>query len=125
MEGPYQIPSAPGAPPPMPEPPRMPRGRLWASLLAPPFATGASLGLVVLLDQAHALSGNDWIPWLLMVVTGAVMLVSLIQFILLVSRRYIGGSIALLILGYLVGQAVVCFAVFFGGCLLLMAGSGF
>lgn len=118
MESPYQPPGAPGSvPPSFPE--AIPRGKLWATLFGPPLATVAATMLFLL-----GVNGAWW-PTVLMILVAAVMLVSLIFFFVLVSRRFLSGHAVLLVFGYLIGQAVVCFALFFGACLLMMGGSRF
>lgn len=83
------------------------------------------MALCMALDRARMLATNGWIPGLLVFLWIGIAIVCSIGFGVLMGRRFRGGNTVLLILGYLLGQAVVCFAVFFGCCLLAMNGGHF
>jgi hypothetical protein len=107
--------------PPMPEIPRIPRGRLRASMLAPPLSTALSSSLLLALGNARAISPVlNWLPAALGLLSLAVFIVCLIRFILLIHRRYATSTVVLLAFGYVIGQGVVSFAILFGSCVLLM-----
>lgn len=101
-------------------PPPVPRGRLWASLLVPPVVVGGGwiLAAVISPHLGKILPRSLSWMWSLVVLAGlAICLMVFIDFIRLMDKRYSGTSLALLIIGYLIGEAVVCLAVFFGACL--------
>jgi len=97
-----------------PPPPWIPRGKLWLTLLAPPVFGGLGVLTVFCCKPVNNLLVNNLLlAWLL------VGIVSLVGFIvLLVKRRFVPHVTVLLIFGYLIGEAVLCFGVFFGGCVL-------
>lgn len=111
----------PEVPPLMPENPRIPRGPLWICLLAPTLMAAVSTGLTFALGNSlRSSSVMDWLPGVLSFLSLAVSIVCLIRFILILSRRYATSTVVLLTFGYIIGQGVVAFALFFGACLLVM-----
>jgi hypothetical protein len=83
--------------------------RIFAYLLVPPFATGVATCLTFKTNMDLAI--------LYIIVGVAASIWATAGFIRVVSNAYRGPSRVLLILGYLIGQPLVCFAVFFGACL--------
>ncbi|MGC4015775.1 MAG: hypothetical protein QM755_14810 [Luteolibacter sp.] len=109
----------------MPGPAPVPRGWLWTYLLLPSGSIGVALAACMALDQARMLGTNGSIVQLLLILEVLIAIGCSIGFGVLMSRRFKAGHTVLLVLGYLIGQAVVCFAVFFGCCLLVMGGMKF
>jgi hypothetical protein len=107
---PFQSPKTTDAPQVVrPEPPGPGAPRIFAYLLAPPLATGVATCLTFMMTQDLAI--------LYIIIVAAVSIWATVGFIRVVSNAYRGPSRVLLILGYLLGQPLVCFAVFFGACL--------
>jgi len=105
----------------MPEVPKIPRGLLWICLLAPTLMAAVSTGLTFALGNSlRSSSVMNWLPGVLSFLSLAVSIVCLIRFILILSRRYATSTVVLLTFGYIIGQGVIAFALFFGACLLVM-----
>ncbi len=108
-------------PPPMPEIPKIPRGPLWICLLAPQLMAAVSTALTFSLGNSLATSSAmNWLPGVLSLLSLAVFILCLIRFILILNRRYSTSTVVLLTFGYVIGQGVISFAMFFGACLLMM-----
>ena len=105
----------------MPEIPKIPRGPLWICLLAPQLMAAVSTGLTFAIGNSLATSSvMNWLPGVLSLLSLAVFILCLIRFILILNRRYSTSTVVLLTFGYVIGQGVISFAMFFGACLLMM-----
>ena len=93
---------------------RVPRGELWACLLAPPFAAAAGLAVAFAMSSVNM----DWLPLAAISFAVAVLLGCLIRLLVLMSRKYPPGQVILLAVLYLAGQGAVACAVLFGACIL-------
>jgi hypothetical protein len=93
--------------------PEIPRGRLWLVLLTPPLLTGLgslvaglpNFFLLYLLTPLIAFFGIIW---------GSIRFNELIRFL------HLGGFRDLIVFFYLIGQIVICFAVWYGSCFLFL-----
>lgn len=104
----------------MPETPKIPRGPLWTYLLAPPLLMAASTLITFGIGNSQASSSvMTWLPVTLGLLTLATFMFCLVGFVLLINRRYSTGTVLLLSFGYVIGQGVVSFAMFFGACLMM------
>ncbi len=100
----------PETPKPVPE---IPRGRLWLLLLTPPLLTGVG-NLVAGLPNFFLLYLLTPLIAFFTVVWGAIHFNELIRF------RHLGGFRDLIVFFYLLGQIVICLAVWYGSCFILM-----
>jgi hypothetical protein len=96
-------------------PPSIPRGKLWASLMAPPGATFIA-NCITGLNWSRNDYGVSflWVPILSLVLT----IGYLFSFNSALYPRYQGRSAILLGFFYFIGQIVICLAVWFGSCFL-------
>ncbi len=97
-------------------PPEIPKGKLWTALLLPPAIMCAG-SLIV--GDAAARSSSYGEEFLVMLPVGLVtILVTAVLFVRVWGVRYHGRSLVLTTLGYILGQVILCFAVWFGCCLI-------
>lgn len=61
----------------------------------------------------------NWLPGVLSLLSLAVFILCLIRFILILNRRYAPSTVVLLTFGYVIGQGVIAFAMFFGACVMM------
>jgi hypothetical protein len=104
---------APEVPAPLPE---IPRGKLWTALLLPPGIM--CIGSLIARDVAsRSVSYGE--EFLVMLPVGLVtILVTAVLFVRAWGVRYSGRSLVLTTLGYILGQIILCLAVWFGCCLI-------
>lgn len=104
---------APQVPPP---PPEIPKEKLWTALFLPPVV----MCIGSLIARAAALrSPNYGMELLVMLPVGLVtILATAVLFVRAWGVRYSGRSLVLTTIGYILGQIVLCLAVWFGCCLL-------
>lgn len=99
-------------------PPRVPRGKLWASLAIPPAATFIANCLTGLNWSRNDYGASFlWVPLLSLTLT----IVFLVRFNSALRPHYQGRSAVLLGFFYFIGQIVICLAVWFGSCFLFMS----
>lgn len=98
-------------------PPQVPKGGLWASLAIPP-------GLTVI---GTFVAGSYYNPsrygteFLLVLPVGLLaILICLCFFIVSWRVRYRGASLVLTSIGYLLGQIILCLALWYGGCMFIV-----
>jgi len=97
-------------------PPEIPKGKLWAALLVPPALMCA--GSLIARDAASR-SSSYGEEFLVMLPVGLVtILATSVLFVRVWGIRYHGRSLVLTTLGYILGQIVLCLAVWFGCCLI-------
>ncbi|BCU76514.1 hypothetical protein [Luteolibacter sp. LG18] len=83
------------------QPPRIPRGRLWLCLLAPPVGIVAWMALALVCPMnGHFL---EWSSALVLAVAAA----SLVGFVRLLKPRFLMRNVVLFTLAYLVAQCVI------------------
>ena len=94
-------------------PPRIPRGKLWASLVIPPAATFIA-NWITGLNWNHNDYGQSflWVPILSLFLT----IGFVFSFNASLRPRFQGPSVLLLGFFYFIGQIVICLAVWFGSC---------
>lgn len=93
--------------------PRIPRGKLWASLAIPPAATFIANCITGLNWSRNDYGASFlWVPILSLILT----IGFLFSFNSALRPRYQGRSAILLGFFYFIGQIVVCLAVWFGSC---------
>lgn len=97
--------------------PVVPRGLLWTSLSVPPIATVMGNAVAGLLSKS---TGGELIFVVPMVVAALIFALSFV-FFHAITARYRGRSVAFLYIAYLLGQAIICLALWFGSCLLFMS----
>lgn len=98
------------------EPPQIPRGKLWASLLVPPLF---SVLLTAIL--AGATRHNYGEGGLAVLPLGLIAIITcLFPFLACLRVRYRGTSVTLLGWGYFLGQIILCLSLWFGTCLLVL-----
>jgi cell division protein FtsW (lipid II flippase) len=97
-------------------PPEIPKGKLWTALLLPPAIM--CFGSLIARDAAsRSLSYGE--EFLVMLPVGLVtILATAVLFVQVWRIRYRGRSLVLTTLGYILGQIVLCLAVWFGCCLI-------
>lgn len=104
--------------PQIPVPPaEVPRGALWMALSVPPAATVMGNAVAGLISKN---SGGDLILVVPLVVAALVLVFSFV-FLSAIRTRYRGSSVGFLYIAYLMGQAVICLALWFGSCLLFLS----
>ena len=103
-------------PTPPEEPPVISQRRLWTALLGPTAAT-------LLFSLPAMLGSGDIEGSILLSPLGALITIVICQVLFLrtMKVRYRGRSMALLGFGFFIGQLVICFAVWFGACVLVVA----
>lgn len=102
----------PAAPTP---PPEIPRGRLWRALLVPSIVT--VIGTLVASAAARS-NGSYGEELLLMLPVGlVVILLAAVPFAKALGVRYRGRSLVLTTIGFILGQIILCLALWFGCCL--------
>ncbi len=115
----------PHTPPSLPPPiAAIPSGPLWVSLLVPPLVTVGCNVFIALSKFANHSTSNSLVEQLLLVVplVAAAFIVALsFLFYRAVHKRYRGRSLAFLVCAYLLGQVIVCLALWFGSCLLVLS----
>jgi len=104
---------APQAPLP---PPEIPKGGLWASLTIPPLLT--VIGTFVAGRNYNPSSYGTKFLFVLPVGLLAI-LICLCFFVVTWRVRYRGVSLVLTSIGYLLGQIILCLALWYGGCVIL------
>lgn len=97
--------------------PVVPRDKLWISLSIPPVATVAGNAGAALISKS---SGGQLIFAVPIIITALVLGLSF-MFFHAITQRYRGISVAFLYISYLLGQAIICLALWFGSCLLFMS----
>lgn len=107
MTHPPQIPESPANIPPAP---------LWAALIFPPAVTVSGNLFCAMLTKA---SGSSLIFVVPIVVVSLILIFSIV-FLEAVKRRFRGASLVFLYFAYLLGQAIICLALWFGTCLLVL-----
>jgi hypothetical protein len=96
-------------------PPEIPKGKLWAALLLPPTIT--CIGTLIAREAARR-SHSYGEEILIMLPVGLVaILTTSVLFVRVWGVRYHGRSLVLTTIGYIIGQIVLCLAVWFGCCL--------
>jgi hypothetical protein len=96
-------------------PPEIPKGKLWTALLLPP-AVMCFGSLLIALNRRHSSYGEEF---LVMLPVGLVaILATSVAFVQAWGVRYHGRSLVLTTLGYILGQIILCLAVWFGCCLI-------
>lgn len=99
-------------------PPKISRGKLWASLIAPPGATFLANCITGLNWNRNDYGASFlWVPILSLVLAIGFLFI----FNSSVRPRYQGRSAILLGFFYVIGQIVICLAVWFGSCFLFMS----
>ncbi|NNC88441.1 MAG: hypothetical protein HKN82_08290 [Akkermansiaceae bacterium] len=110
----------PGAVP--PPPPALNLKLLWTSLLAPSVVAGIAAVILILV------ANNSRTMEPLFTIACAVVCLAVLGgwglFANVLVRRFRGGSLVLLILAYPLLQAILIFAIFFAGCLAMIARVG-
>ena len=104
---------APQVPPP---PPEIPKEKLWTALFLPPvvMCVGSLIARAAVMQNSSY--GEEY---LVMLPVGLVtILVTAVLFVRVWRVRYRGRSLVLTTIGYILGQIVLCLAVWFGCCLL-------
>ncbi|MEK7951391.1 hypothetical protein [Luteolibacter soli] len=97
-------------------PPEIPKEKLWLALLLPP-AIMCFGSLIARNAAAHSSSYGT--EFLVMLPVGLVaILVTSVLFVRAWGVRYSGRSLVLTTIGYILGQIVLCLAVWFGCCLI-------
>jgi len=97
-------------------PPEIPRGKLWTALLLPPVIM--CLGSLIAREAASR-SSSYGEEFLVMLPVGLVtILATAVLFVRVWRVRYHGRSLVLTTLGYILGQIILCLAVWFGCCLI-------
>jgi len=101
--------------PPLPQPvPEIPRGPLWYCLAIPPALTVVTNGLIASFGGTGPAIASLAIPVVIFFV-----ICGLTQFFNdTITKRYQGRSVVFLNLAYFFGQIIVCFALWFGSCVL-------
>lgn len=96
------------------EPPPIPRGKLWASLVTPP---GISV-IGTLVAGAYATQNSYGIEFLFVLPLGLLAILVCLAFFISAWRvRYRGRSLVLTGFGFLLGQIIVCLTLWFGTCM--------
>lgn len=96
-------------------PPEIPKGKLWTALLLPPVIMCIG-SLLIALGRRQSSYGEEF---LVMLPLGlAAILVTSVLFVRVWRVRYHGRSLVLTTLGYILGQIILCLAVWFGCCLI-------
>ncbi len=96
-------------------PPRIPRGKLWASLAIPPAATFIANCITGLNWSRNDYGASFlWVPLMSLVL----IIGFLLSFSSALRPRFQGRSAVLLGFFYFIGQVVICLAVWFGSCFL-------
>lgn len=85
-------------------PPEIPRGRIWAAMLLPPFTVVDATGMVAVAEGG--LAGLTAVP---MIAACAIILCHAL-FWRTLGKRYRGPSLVLMEAGYLFGQVLLCAA---------------
>jgi hypothetical protein len=99
-------------------PPSVPRGPLWASLAVPPALTFVFTSITALTIQNVGYGDPFlWIP----LVMFFVILICTGVFHQLLKVRYHGRSVVFMDIGYLIGQVVICLAVWIGACVITLS----
>jgi hypothetical protein len=97
-------------------PPEIPKGKLWTALLLPPAIM--CTGSLIARDVASR-SRSYGEEFLVMLPVGLVaILATSVLFVRVWGVRYHGRSLVLTTIGYILGQIVLCLAVWFGCCLI-------
>jgi hypothetical protein len=97
-------------------PPEIPKGKLWTALLLPPVIM--CFGSLIAREAASRSSGYGE-EFLVMLPVGLVaILATSVLFVRAWRVRYHGRSLVLTTLGYILGQIILCLAVWFGCCLI-------
>jgi hypothetical protein len=105
-------------PPPLPpDNPTVPAAPLWTSLLVPPLVMAAG-GLLIGLSSERQIKESLFLFMPLLVVA----LIFGLSFVFspALGRRYRGTSLVLLVFAYVIGQVIICLALWFGSCLLVL-----
>jgi len=97
-------------------PPDVPRGMLWSSLSVPPVATVMGSLFAWLMSKQ---SGGELILMVPLIVAALILGLSF-TFLSAIKTRYRGSSVGFLYIAYLMGQAIICLALWFGSCLLFL-----
>ena len=98
-------------------PPEIPRGKLWAALSIPPVVTVA--GTFVAGSSTHPNSYGIELLYVLPVGLLAIV-VCLCYFVSAWKVRYRGRSLVLTSIGYFLGQIILCLALWYGSCFLVL-----
>ncbi|OYV04185.1 MAG: hypothetical protein CFE26_18245 [Verrucomicrobiales bacterium VVV1] len=93
--------------------PEIPRGRLWLALLTPPLLMGVG-NLVAGLSKFLPLYLVTPIVAFFGIIWGAIHFNELMRF------RHLGGFRDLIVFFYLIGQIVICLALWYGSCFLFV-----
>lgn len=103
-------------PPPIPDPGRIPAGPLWTALVVPPLLTVTGNVCCAALSKK---TGGEMVL-LVPLFTALAILPLCILFHDAVRKRFRGASLVFLNLSYLLGEAVICLALWFGTCLMVL-----
>lgn len=103
-------------PPPVPNPGSIPAGPLWTALVVPPVLTVTGNFCCAALSKQ---TGGEMVL-LVPVFTALAILFLCIPFHRAVRERFQGVSLVFLNLSYLLGEAIICLALWFGTCLLVL-----
>ena len=100
--------SSPTIPPPAPQ---LNLGLIWLSLLAPPVLVG--------LITAFTFGVEEMVTFLYLAIAlgASVVIAGWILFWIVLKKRIRGMGLVLSVIGYPIAQFVLCFSIFFFGCL--------
>lgn len=98
--------------------PAVPRGPLWASLAAPPALTFVFTSVTALTIQN--VGYGDPFLWIPLVIFFVISICTGV-FHQTVRVRYRGRSLVFMNIGYCIGEIVICLAVFFGACAIILS----
>ena len=98
-------------------PPEIPKGKLWAALSIPPVVT-----VVGTFVAGSSYTSNSYgIEFLFVLPVGLLaILVCLCYFVSAWKVRYRGRSLVLTSIGYFLGQIILCLALWYGSCFLVL-----
>ncbi|MCW1925825.1 hypothetical protein OKA05_24920 [Luteolibacter arcticus] len=101
-------------------PPEIPRGELWAALLLPVVVMCAGCVLCLGVSGARSVDGYDLVGTLMVMFTVEMVMMPVAAdlFVRAWGVRYRGRSLVLTTLGFMLGQIVLCMAVWVGFCLI-------
>jgi hypothetical protein len=99
-----------------PQPPFIPRGLLWRAILIPPVATTVA----VVVFSLVAGKGASEVLLLDLPIMAMIVLGFAAHFTGVMGKRYRGVSLVFLSCAYLLGQSIICLAIWAGACVLSM-----
>ncbi len=100
-----------------PEIPTVPAAPLWTSLLVPPLVTVMSGLLIGFISERQV---KESLFLFMPLLVAALIIGFSFLYSSSVGRRYRGTSLVLLVFAFFFGQIIVCLALWFGSCLLVL-----